>query len=454
MFGGQIKSTTRSIQSIFLSIFQRLAGTYPFIPFLMYGMICISPIFIIPFLSEVAGKQVHPFLVSVISSFLSILPIWNYILGSTEQKTLLSCFLMCQAVVLLSYSITQPSVLCEVIAALFILISDARYDVICLLLLLYLHKHSNIFLTTLAFGLWVSNPYFTLLLLFLFLSTVYIQHLHFYQRLLLWLASLIAYLSPKQSPIIQLSYSYPQQFLNIVLHILLIILMLSVPCPMELLILQVCSIFLPSLSFFSLFGTALTPILLIIVTLRFVSSLTSPSVKSLLIEIQEWIKRNEKKRVIAWIILVISVLILVGLELSSLLSHSYLSNMMYEGVNRKLTRQILLEAREMLNVINENGILLNDVLKVTTMDDRSLSLWKQVVSEPEEGAFYVLSSLPYHYLLFSPFDHNGMEGFPYSDLSIYGIVKGGNNSASDLRYGFERVYSTTSNLFILYHIVQ
>ena len=288
----------------------------------------------------------------------------------------------------------------------------------------------------------------------MFLSTVYIHRLRSYQHSLLLVASLIPLLRSNQAPIIQITYSSLQRPLTTILCILLIMIMVLVPCPVEMLILQACTLFLPSSSFFALFSTALTPILLVVVTFRFITPSTSSSLQNLLDEVIKWMKRNGRKQTLAWITLFLSVLVLVCLDLVSIVSPSYVLNVGYRGIEKRLTRQIHLEAKELLNAILRKGILGNDILKVTTVNGKNASLWMEVVSKPETEAFHVFSSLPYHYLLFSPFDHNGMNNLHSRDCSVYGIVKNGNSSVSDLRYSFEQVYVTSSKLFRLYHIVQ
>lgn len=97
-------------------------------------MICLSPACIVPFWSGFISESLHPFLVSIVSSLFSILPIWKYLLDPTEQITLLSCFLMCQTVVLCTYFTNHPSWICEVIAAFLVTVSplDSMLSVCCL----------------------------------------------------------------------------------------------------------------------------------------------------------------------------------------------------------------------------------------------------------------------------------------------------------------------------------
>ena len=452
MSEGSLKSTSWSTQDVLIQVFKKLISSYPFISYFMYGMICLSPACIVPFWSGFISESLHPFLVSIVSSLFSILPIWKYLLDPTEQITLLSCFLMCQTVVLCTYFTNHPSWICEVIAAFLVTVSASRFDVICLLPLL--QNRGSIFLTILAFSLWISNPYITILLLLLLLSTVYIHRLHSYQHFLLLLASTIPLLRSNQAPIFQITYSFPQQPLTTILCILLIMIMILVPCPVEMLILQVCTLFLPSSSFFALFSTALTPVLLVVVTFRFIIPSTVSSLQDLLDEVINWMKRNGKKRTLAWITLFMSILILVCLDLVSIVSPSHVLNMDYRGIDKKLTRQVHLEAKELINAIRRKEILGSDILKVTTVNGKDTSLWMEVVSKPETEAFYVFSSLPYHYLLFSPFDHNGVNNLHLVDRSVYRIVRTGNSSTSDLRYSFEQVYVTSTKLFSLYRIVQ
>ena len=178
------------------------------------------------------------------------------------------------------------------------------------------------------------------------------------------------------------------------------------------------------------------------------------SLQDLLDEVINWMKRNGKKRTLAWITLFMSILILVCLDLVSIVSPSHVLNMDYRGIDKKLTRQVHLEAKELINAIRRKEILGSDILKVTTVNGKDTSLWMEVVSKPETEAFYVFSSLPYHYLLFSPFDHNGVNNLHLVDRSVYRIVRTGNSSTSDLRYSFEQVYVTSTKLFSLYRIVQ